>query len=169
MPKELRHHERLGVPPRWWTLGLLFVASIWLVLVSALPEGVAWAGAAAAAIALTTVFVSYGGARVQVADGKFRAGRAHIAVELLGPVTPLNPSATRLLAGPDADARAYLLLRPYLDTAVKVTINDPADPTPYWLVATRRPRELAAVLARAPDKVTGHSLVPRGMRPEGNE
>ena len=50
------------------------------------------------------------------------------------------------MAGRDADARAYLLLRPYLKRAVRVEINDPADPTPYWLVGTRRPEDLAEAL-----------------------
>jgi hypothetical protein len=50
------------------------------------------------------------------------------------------------VAGPEADARAYLLLRPYLKRAVKVEITDPADPAPYWLVGTRRPDQLASAL-----------------------
>ena len=45
-----------------------------------------------------------------------------------------------------ADARAYLVLRPYLKRAVKVEITDPADPAPYWLVCTRHPEELAKAL-----------------------
>ena len=49
----------------------------------------------------------------------------------------------------DADARAYLLLRPYLSRAVMVPVDDPADPTPYWLVSTRRPDELVAALDAA--------------------
>ncbi|MFC6344403.1 DUF3093 family protein [Nocardioides hankookensis] len=40
-----------------------------------------------------------------------------------------------------------MLLRPYLKRAVRVEITDPADPAPYWLVATRRPEELAGALA----------------------
>ena len=44
------------------------------------------------------------------------------------------------MAGPDADARAYLLLRPYLKRAVRVEITDPADPAPYWLVELAAPR-----------------------------
>ena len=46
----------------------------------------------------------------------------------------------------DADARAYLLLRPYLKRAVKVEITDRADPAPYWLISTRHPEELAQAL-----------------------
>ncbi len=48
--------------------------------------------------------------------------------------------------GSEADARAYLLVRPYLKRAVRVTVVDPADPTPYWLVGTRHPEALAAAL-----------------------
>jgi hypothetical protein len=46
----------------------------------------------------------------------------------------------------EADARAYLLLRPYLKRAVRIEITDPADPAPYWLLSTRRPDQLAGVL-----------------------
>ena len=55
--------------------------------------------------------------------------------------TPRRPGGS---PGVDADARAFLLLRPYLKRAVQVEIADPADPTPYWLVRTRHPDELAA-------------------------
>jgi hypothetical protein len=61
----------------------------------------------------------------------------------------LDAEAARRAAGVEADARAYLLLRPYLTRAVRVQVVDPADPTPYWLVSTRRPRTLAAVLSEA--------------------
>jgi hypothetical protein len=30
--------------------------------------------------------------------------------------------------------------------AVQVLLDDPADPTPYWLVSTRHPERLAATL-----------------------
>ena len=70
-------------------------------------------------------------------------------VDHVGDVVPLDAGGTRRLAGRDADARAYLLLRPYLQRAVRIGIDDPADPTPYWLVSTRRPDRLAAALRRA--------------------
>jgi Protein of unknown function (DUF3093) len=34
-------------------------------------------------------------------------------------------------------------------TAVEITLADPADPVPYWLVSTRRPQQLAAALTTA--------------------
>ena len=92
--------------------------------------------------------VSYGSARVAVADGELRAGRAHIELHHLGEAVALDADQTRRAAGVDADARAFLVLRPYLKRAVRVTITDPADPTPYWLVGTRHPERLAEALSR---------------------
>ena len=66
-----------------------------------------------------------------------------------------TPRPTHRLAGRDADARAYLLLRPYLRRAVRIAIDDPADPTPYWLVSTRRPTRLAAALTDATARPAG--------------
>ena len=65
----------------------------------------------------------------------------------VGAVTPLDPEAAEALRGPKADARAYLVLRGWIRTAVRVEVADPADPAPYWYVSTRRPEELAAALA----------------------
>ena len=98
------------------------------------------------------LLLAYGSARIEVADGMLRAGRARIELDHLGTVTSLDADAARRLAGVDADARAYLLLRPYLKRAVRVEITDPADPTPYWLLCTRRPDELAAALTSSPHR-----------------
>lgn len=50
------------------------------------------------------------------------------------------------MLGPRADARAYLAHRGWIRTAIQVEVRDDADPTPYWLISTRRADELAAAL-----------------------
>jgi hypothetical protein len=145
------HDERLGVPLRWWALATMFVASLLLALLVATPLWVALAGTAVLVAAVLALFVGYGAARVAVRDGVLVAGRARIPVALTGDATALDPEGTRRLAGRDADARAYLLIRPYLRHAVRVDVADPADPTPYWLVSTRHPARLVAALAAARD------------------
>ncbi len=41
-------------------------------------------------------------------------------------------------------------------TAVELTLDDPDDPVPYWLVSTRRPRALSAAIGEAlSSRVTG--------------
>jgi Protein of unknown function (DUF3093) len=88
-------------------------------------------------------------ATVAVADGMFRAGRALIPVELLGTPEALDAEAMRHARGPGLDARAYLCLRGWVPAGVRVPVLDPRDPTPYWLVSSRRPEELAEALDRA--------------------
>jgi hypothetical protein len=130
----VEYDERLSVPLRWWVQGTMLVASLWLAMIVALPTTAAWAITAVALAALALGLLAYGAARVTV-EG------AH-----LGRSSALDAEATRRISGVEADARAYLLLRPYLKRAVQVEIVDPADPTPYWLISTRHPDELARVL-----------------------
>lgn len=143
--------EKLHVPLRWWVQATMFLASIWLAFVVALPPAVAWGAAGLLTLGVVSLFLGYGGARVRIADGVFHAGRANISVELLADPVALDAETTRRVAGRDANARAYLLLRPYLKRAAMVTVTDPADPVPYWLVSTRRPEELRAALVSAAD------------------
>ena len=143
------YDERLHVPLRWWVQAIMFLASLWLAFIVALPPAVAWTASGVLSAAVAALFLGYGSARVRVEGGVLHAGRAQIPVSLLAHPAPLDAEATRLLAGRDANARAYLLLRPYLKRSVRVDVTDPADPAPYWLVSTRRPEELAGALSAA--------------------
>ena len=142
----MEYDERLRVPLRWWVQGTMLVASLWLATVVALPTVVSLLVTGLALAVLIAALLSYGAARVQVEGDEFRAGRARIVRTHLGTVSPLDAEASRRASGVEADARAFLLLRPYLKRAVKVEVTDPADPTPYWLVSTRHPDELARAL-----------------------
>ena len=142
--------ERLTVPLRWWVQGTMLVASLWLAVLAATPEVVAWSVTAVAVAIMVALLVGYGRARVAVEDGTLRAGRAHIGLEHVGEVTALDAEGVRRLAGVDADARAYLLLRPYLKRGVRIDITDRADPAPYWLVSCRRPEAVVTAVRVGP-------------------
>jgi hypothetical protein len=140
------HHERLSVPLRWWVQGTMLVATFWLAFVVSTPALVAWSATGVLLLAMVALLGGYGSPRVDVQDGWLRAGRARISGEFLVGAEPLDPDTTRRVAGREADARAFLLLRPYLKRAVRVTVRDQRDPTPYWLVSTRDPEHLAAAI-----------------------
>jgi hypothetical protein len=140
------YREKLSVPLRWWVQGTMLVATFWLAFVVAAPALVAWSATAVLLLIMVGLFLGYGAPRVEVGDGWLRAGRASIAGEFLGDAEPLDAAETRRVAGPGADARAYLLLRPYLKRAVRVTVRDDRDPTPYWLVSSRDPEHLATAI-----------------------
>ena len=141
------YSERLWFGPMGWftVVGLAAVAAAALYPVSPTAAVVAallalGGGAMAASAAATTV---------RVADGELRAGPAHIPLHLLDRPRPLDAAATREALGPGLDARAYVCLRAWARTAVRVDVVDPQDPTPYWLVSTRHPQALVEAIRLA--------------------
>src|SRR5262249_8469964 len=102
-----------------------------------------------ATVLVVTILVRYGAAPIVVDGETFTAGRARIEREHLGTAEALTGEAARRARGRDCDPRAYLVLRPYLSGAVRAQLTDPDDPAPYWLVATRRPGQLAEALRGA--------------------
>lgn len=124
----------------------MLVATFWLAFIVAIPGWLPWGLTAVAIGVLTAAFLTFGSARIEVADGFLTAGKARIEVRFLGTAEALDAEQARHWAGRGADPRAFLLLRPYLKRAVRVPLTDPADPTPYWLLATRHPEQLTAAL-----------------------
>lgn len=86
---------------------------------------------------------------IEVRGGRLRAGRAEIALEDTGEATPAGEEQARVERGTGLDARAFLVIRGWIKPVVRVPVVDPADPTPYWLISTRRPKELAAAINRS--------------------
>lgn len=139
--------ERVLPGPGGWLTAPAFAAVLAVALWPASPPlGVA-VGALAAVAGLAALW--WTSPVVAVHDGTFRAGRAAIPVALLGPVTTLDAPGMRTELGPRLDARAYVCLRAWARTGVLVPLEDPQDPTPYWLVSTRRPHDLARALDAA--------------------
>ncbi|WP_165989096.1 DUF3093 domain-containing protein [Streptomyces sp. YIM 98790] len=142
------YEERLTVPAAWWVMAALAVALLGVSLAPLGPvpvlAGLA-AGAAGAAVALNT----YGSARIRVAEGWLLAGPARIPLAALGEARALDAGEALAWRTHRADARAFMLLRGYVRTAVRVEVTDPDDPTPYLYLSTRQPVRLAAALAAA--------------------
>src|SRR5690606_41628631 len=83
------------------------------------------------------------------APAVLHAGWANNRGSHLGEPVFLDVDGLRAAMGPEADARAFVCHRPWVRQGVRVAVVDPRDPAPYWLVASRRPAELAAALRRA--------------------
>lgn len=154
-----RFRERLWPGPLGWGAVLAFAAVLGAAflpvdtLLSLVVGVLALLGGLAGAV-LTTP-------RVEVERGTLRAGTARIPVRLLAAPRVLDRAALRVELGPALDARAYACLRSWIGTAVRVEVRDPQDPTPYWIVSTRRPDDLVAALGGArvgtpPTTTAGH-------------
>lgn len=140
--------ERLTAPRSWWFIALLVGIACALML---LPLGTLplLAGLAGGTVLSAVAVSSYGSARIRVVAGALVAGDARIPVSALGEAEVLDAEEARAWRSHKADTRAYMLLRSYIPTAVRVEITDPEDPTPYVYLSTREPQALAAALKAA--------------------
>ena len=143
------YRERLTVPRSWWLQALIFGGICgWIVVVAASPS-LGLVAAVAGTVVAGVLIWSYGSLTVRADANGLRVGAAHLDTPHIGSVTPLDRVAFRTSLGPDADARAWLRTRPYVDGGVRVEVADPSDPAPYWLVSCRRPEAVAAALDRS--------------------
>ncbi|MFJ4850364.1 MULTISPECIES: DUF3093 domain-containing protein [unclassified Streptomyces] len=141
----MTYDERLTAPRSWWLLAFGAGVSLALILLpfGALPLlGGLVGGTAAGAVAVS----SYGSARLRVVAGSLVAGDARIPVGALGEATVLDHEEALAWRSYKADPRAFMLLRSYVPTALRIEVTDPADPTPYLYLSTRAPERLAAAL-----------------------
>lgn len=141
------HRERLWPGPLGWCFVVGFAV---LVLIALLPVRPDVAAATAALSLVVGVVVAVRTSPVvEVAGGELRAGRAHIPATLLGAVAELDREGVRTHLGPGSDARTFVCLRSWVPGAVVVVVEDAQDPTPAWLVSTRRPAALRAAIESA--------------------
>ena len=139
------YRETLRPPFSWWLIAALFAASVGWVFLVVSNWTVGIAAGVITAIPLGYALWKYA-LRVEVTDGDLIVGRARLGSSFQGDACALDAAAFRHTMGPGADARTFLRTRPYAKTGVLVAVDDPQDPTPYWLVSTRRPDALVASL-----------------------
>ena len=145
---DLLHAERLWPSPGAWLMAPLVGV---LAAVCLLPVGrpaAVTAGAVGFGLVLAGLLRASARVEVSAAHG-LRAGSAVVPAEFLGGGTAARGEAARQLRGPVLDARTHLCLRGWVDGVALVQLDDPADPTPSWLVSSRRPEQLLAAVEAA--------------------
>ena len=143
------YREQLLVPLAWWLLAVPTVLILGATLYAGLREPwpiIIMAGLTAGCVA---ALISLSSARLDIGAGVLRAGHAVLPVTAITEVVTLDEKQTTRLRGPRADPAARLYSRPYLKRSVYLAVDPATDPTvPYWLIGTRHPAELAAVIER---------------------
>jgi hypothetical protein len=149
------YRERLRVPLAWWLLAVPTVLILGATLYAGLTEPwpvIIMTGLAAGCAVFLIVL---GLATVEIRNGTLRAGKAALPLTAVSEVASLDEKQTTRLRGPRADPAAHLYSRPYLKESVYLAVaaSDSLPPAggtmaPYWLIGTRHPAELAAVIER---------------------
>ena len=143
------YREQLHVPLAWWLLAVPTVLILGATLYAGLAEPwpiIIMAGLAAGCAAM---LISMSLARVEIGGGNLRAGSAVLPLTAISEVVTLDEKQSTRMRGPRANPAARLYSRPYLKTSVYLAVDPAVDPAvPYWLIGTRHPAELAAVIER---------------------
>lgn len=139
-------HYRERLSPALWVFlatALVLPASIIVFLpLTSVPGALLGTVVGVALYAGTIGLLLFGAPVIEVTPGRVRVGRAWIPSELIGECTVYTGEEATAQRGRLLDARAYLAIRGWIKPVVKMTIADPQDPAPYWLVSTRRPGDL---------------------------
>ncbi|OBI40524.1 hypothetical protein A5707_08835 [Mycobacterium kyorinense] len=149
-PQSVRYREHLWVPWWWWPMGFAAAALIALevnhgvpTLPDWLPFAVLFAVAAGALLWLGRMEI-----RVTATDDSVElwAGEAHLPVTAIARSAEIPRSAKSAALGRQLDPAAYVLHRGWVGPMVLVVLDDPDDPTPYWLVSCRHPQRVLSAL-----------------------
>mgnify|MGYP006271372787 FL=1 len=83
---------------------------------------------------------------IRVDAQMLRVGRATLDRKYIREVIELDRTAMKRERGVELDPAAYLAIKSWIPTGLKILLNDPKDPTPYWLISSKNYREFAQAL-----------------------
>jgi hypothetical protein len=146
----VRYRERLWVPWWWWPPGLGLAALIALEVNQGVPTLPNWLPFAILLPVAATVLLWFGKTEVRVVGGsgetELWVGPAHLPVSVVSRSAEVPRSAKSAALGRQLDPAAFVVHRAWVGPMALLVLDDPDDPTPYWLVSSRDPEHLAAAL-----------------------
>lgn len=87
-------------------------------------------------------------AKIEVRDGTLYVNDAKIEVALLRSVRVVIGESWRARRGVDYDPRLFHAHKFWMKSGVELTLDDPRDPHPGWLIGSRRAEELSDAILR---------------------
>jgi hypothetical protein len=143
---DVLYRESLRTPIWWYLVGLVVAALLagefhisGLQLTDWLSFGIL--------LPLSLVLVwAFGRGRLEISRGELRVRGAHIPLKEISGAVALNAETLRRVVGREGDPAAYISIRPWIGSGVQLWLDDPEDPTPYWIVSSRHPQRVVDVV-----------------------
>jgi hypothetical protein len=150
----VRFDERLSVPWWWWPLAVVVLGLVEISVRLGHPEVPEWVPVLILAPLMALALVRLSRLRVTLTEDKdgeqmLRVGPASLPGRFIAGAVPVKPADKQVQLGPELDPRAFVLHRPWVGPAVRLVLNDPEDPTPYWVFSVRHPEALLECLRTA--------------------
>lgn len=148
------YREHLWVPLWWWPIA----AGVAVLLAAEVHMGApglrGWLPYAIMLPLAALLLVMWGRHSVTVSrvDGVpvLRADRANLPVTAISHAAAVPKSAKSAALGRQLDPAAYVQHHPWIGPMVLIVLDDPDDPTPYWLVSARHPEKVIAAMGLEP-------------------
>lgn len=145
-PKTI-YRERQWVPAYWWVLAGLVVALIsaqfalnrdflWLIIPAVIFSIVAVWALVSLSKTVLSVEVDADGTRWLLAE------KAMLPDDVVARSLAVPATAKRNAMGRQLDPAAFVVSHGWVHEMVMLVLNDPDDPTPYWLIGTKNPEAL---------------------------
>jgi hypothetical protein len=133
------------IPGKTFFLSLVpLPVAIWLV---SLPLNVTIGTAVAVGSYLAAMAIATAKSiRISVSKSKLEVSPATIDRKHVVVAKIIDKKDVFAERGSRLDSRAYTRFQIGVKNLVRIEISDPRDPTPYWLISTRKPRELVRAL-----------------------
>jgi hypothetical protein len=148
--RTVRYRERLWVPLWWWLPALGVAALIALEVDQGIGGVPSWLPYAVLLPVAAVVLVRLGRTELRVVgnDGETElwVGDAHLPVSVVARTAAVPRSAKSAALGRQLDPAAYVVHRGWVGPMVLLVLDDPDDPTPYWLISAKHPDKVLAAL-----------------------
>jgi hypothetical protein len=137
-------------PPWWWYAVAMLVAGLLagefhissLALTDYLSFGIL--------LPLSVVIVwSLGRGALEIRDGELHIRGAHIPLADISGAVSLDALTLRRVVGREGDPAAFVSIRPWIGPGVQLWVDDPDDPTPYWVISSRHPQRVVELVRAA--------------------
>jgi hypothetical protein len=149
--QSVRYRERLRVPWWWWLPGLGLASLIALEVNQGVKTLPFWVSFAALLPVAAAVLAWLGRIDLRVVgndrgETELWVGAAHLPIGVISRSAEVPRSAKSAALGRQLDPAAYVVHRAWIGPMVLLVLDDADDPTPYWLVSSRRPDRVLAAL-----------------------
>lgn len=143
---DVAYRESLRTP-LWWYPVAIFVAALiaaeFHVSGLQLTDWLSFGILLPLSVVLTWTF---GRGRLEISGGELRVRGAHIPLKEITGAVALDQPTLRRVVGREGDPAAFVSIRPWIGPGVQLWIDDPEDPTPYWVLSTRHPQQLVDIV-----------------------
>lgn len=140
------YRERLRTPWWWYPIGIGVAALLAGEFhVAGLPL-TDWIPFAVLVPAATLIVWSLGRSELTIDAQELHIRGAHVSWRFVTGVVSLDANTLRRVVGREGDPQAFISIRAWIGPGVQLWLADADDPTPYWVISTRRPARVVELV-----------------------